>query len=164
MHNGVDFAGSEGGIFSVYDGTVAAAGTHDSMGNYVKIVHNFEGENFWSIYMHMKRKPMVSGGAAVAQGQQIGLIGSTGMSTAPHLHFEMRGPGSHIVQKGNWKDHYGTHGPDWRPNPEVAEYFGLSKTCEELAADPESAVVPANEPFTETELEEWDDLHESEQA
>ena len=85
MHQGVDYAVPYGApIFAVADGLVQFAGRHGGHGNYVKLAH---GGNLATGYAHMSRI-LVGAGARVAQGQIIGYVGSTGLSTGPHLHFE----------------------------------------------------------------------------
>ena len=86
MHAGIDFKANYGQpIYAVTDGTVAFAGRHGGHGNYVKLTH---GGGLGTGYAHMSRIA-VSAGQRVRRGQVIGYVGSTGLSTGPHLHYEM---------------------------------------------------------------------------
>lgn len=86
FHKGMDFGVAYGSpIVASTDGTVAFAGWHGGHGKYVKLNH---GGGLATGYAHMSRivaKP----GQRVSQGQVIGYVGSTGMSTGPHLHYEV---------------------------------------------------------------------------
>ncbi len=85
-HRAVDYAAASGSpIRSVGTGQVVHAGWNGSYGNFVSIRHN---ETFTTNYAHMS-KIYVSYGQRVEQGEYIGAVGSTGLSTGPHLHFEM---------------------------------------------------------------------------
>ena len=87
MHSGIDIGGAAGqSIVAVASGTVAVATMNSSYGNYVMINH---GNGTASLYAHLSSLA-VSAGQTVSQGQVIGYCGSTGWSTGPHLHFEMR--------------------------------------------------------------------------
>ena len=86
MHAGVDFGAAYGSpIYAVGDGTVTIAGWHGGHGNYVRLEH---GGGFGTGYGHMSRIA-VSPGSRVRAGQVIGYVGSTGLSTGPHLHYEL---------------------------------------------------------------------------
>ncbi len=86
MHGGVDFGAAWGSpIFAVSDGIVAYAGRHGGHGNYVRLEH---GGGLGTGYAHMSRFA-VSPGSQVRAGQVIGYVGSTGLSTGPHLHYEV---------------------------------------------------------------------------
>ena len=83
-HNGVDLAAGAGtAIYATKSGTVTTALSSDIWGNYVVINH---GDGFSSLYAHMQGL-IVKAGDYVKQGQTIGYVGSTGLSTGPHLHF-----------------------------------------------------------------------------
>ena len=83
-HNGVDLAAGAGtAIYATKSGTVTTALRSDIWGNYVVINH---GDGFSSLYAHMQGL-IVKAGDYVKQGQTIGYVGSTGLSTGPHLHF-----------------------------------------------------------------------------
>lgn len=83
-HQGVDLAANAGTpIYASRGGTVTSATFSNSAGYYVTINH---GDGFSSIYMHMTNY-VVSAGQSVSQGQVIGYVGSTGISTGNHLHF-----------------------------------------------------------------------------
>ncbi|MFI1060834.1 LysM peptidoglycan-binding domain-containing M23 family metallopeptidase [Streptomyces spororaveus] len=86
-HTGVDFIASMGTtVKAVGAGTVVSAGWSGSYGNEVVIRH---ADGKYSQYAHMSQLS-VSSGQSVTAGQAIGLSGSTGNSTGPHLHFEIR--------------------------------------------------------------------------
>lgn len=86
-HTGVDFAASSGtSVKAIGAGTVVSAGWSGSYGNEVVIQHT---DGTYSQYAHLSSLS-VSGGQSVTGGQQIGLSGSTGNSSGPHLHFEVR--------------------------------------------------------------------------
>jgi murein DD-endopeptidase MepM/ murein hydrolase activator NlpD len=86
MHAGLDFKATHGTpIHAVTDGVVQFAGRHGGHGNFVKLSH---GGGLATGYAHMSRIA-VSNGARVRRGQVIGYVGSTGLSTGPHLHYEM---------------------------------------------------------------------------
>lgn len=86
MHKGTDFRAAFGSpIYAVTDGRVVFAGWHGGHGNFVKLDH---GGGLGTGYAHMSRIA-VSSGAYVHRGQVIGYVGSTGLSTGPHLHYEM---------------------------------------------------------------------------
>lgn len=86
-HTGVDFAASSGtSVKAVGAGTVVSAGWSGAYGNEVVIQHT---DGTYSQYAHLSSLS-VSSGQSVSGGQQIGLSGSTGNSTGPHLHFEIR--------------------------------------------------------------------------
>lgn len=91
LHTGTDF--SAGGIngktvYAVKGGEVIYAAKHKAYGNFVIIDH---GAGVSSCYAHMQDGSLlVSVGSKVSQGQPIGKVGSTGYSTGPHLHFEIR--------------------------------------------------------------------------
>lgn len=86
MHAGIDFkAGYGTPIVAVSDGRVSAAGRSGGCGIAVRLEH---GGGLSTRYCHMSRMA-VSGGMSVRRGQVIGYVGSTGLSTGPHLHYEM---------------------------------------------------------------------------
>lgn len=86
MHQGTDYAAAYGTpIRAVTDGIVSFAGWHGGHGNMVQLKHP---SGLGTGYGHMSRIA-VAPGSRVAQGQVIGYVGSTGMSTGPHLHFEV---------------------------------------------------------------------------
>lgn len=86
MHAGIDFAASWGSpVYAATDGRVTFAGWHGGHGNYVRIDH---GGGIGTGYGHMSRIA-VAPGITVRRGQVIGYVGSTGLSTGPHLHYEM---------------------------------------------------------------------------
>lgn len=87
MHNGVDYGAPTGTpIWASKTGTVIFAGWKGGYGNTV-VIHHAGGVS--TLYAHMS-KLMVEDGSYVTQGEVIGLVGSTGWSTGPHLHFEVR--------------------------------------------------------------------------
>lgn len=91
FHAGIDISASSGTtIVAADDGTVITATYSSSYGNYVVISH---GNGMSTLYAHQS-KIAVSVGQAVTKGQTIGYVGSTGWSTGPHLHFEVRINGS----------------------------------------------------------------------
>jgi murein DD-endopeptidase MepM/ murein hydrolase activator NlpD len=86
MHKGVDFrAGYGTPILAVTDGVIAAAGWAGGYGKQVRISH---GGGVTTSYSHMSRI-VGEPGTPVRQGQLIGYVGSTGLSTGPHLHYEL---------------------------------------------------------------------------
>ena len=86
MHQGTDYGAAYGTpIRAVTDGVVDFAGWHGGHGNMVKLAH---AGGLGTGYAHMSRIA-VAPGARVVQGQVIGYVGSTGLSTGPHLHFEV---------------------------------------------------------------------------
>ncbi len=86
MHAGLDFAARFGSpIYAVNDGRVSIAGWHGGHGKYVRLEH---GGGLGSGYGHMSRIAVKSG-QQVRRGQVIGYVGSTGLSTGPHLHYEL---------------------------------------------------------------------------
>jgi murein DD-endopeptidase MepM/ murein hydrolase activator NlpD len=83
-HPGIDYAAPMGTpIYAVGDGTILNAEYKGGNGNYVKIKHN---ETYTTQYLHMSKfGPGIKAGARVKQGDVIGYVGSTGLSTGPHL-------------------------------------------------------------------------------
>ena len=88
MHTGTDFAAPTGTpIMASGDGKVVKAGWCGGGGNCVKIKHNTK---YQTVYAHMSKFGRgIKKGARVKQGQIIGYVGSTGLSTGPHLHYEV---------------------------------------------------------------------------
>jgi murein DD-endopeptidase len=85
-HKGVDFAVPNGTpVLAVGDGEVVQAKYSSGAGNYVAIRH---GRQYMTRYMHMSRL-LVKPGDKVKRGDRIGLSGSTGRSTGPHIHYEI---------------------------------------------------------------------------
>ena len=88
MHRGTDFAAPEGTpIMASGDGKIVRARWCGGGGNCIKIRHN---STYSTVYAHLKNFSRgIREGARVKQGQIIGYVGSTGMSTGPHLHYEV---------------------------------------------------------------------------
>lgn len=86
-HSGLDVAVSSGTpVRSSAPGVVAWARTGRSYGNYIMVVHS---GGYATLYAHLSRMD-VTADQFVSRGQQIGLSGNTGLSTGPHLHYEVR--------------------------------------------------------------------------
>ncbi|MGL6199575.1 MAG: murein hydrolase activator EnvC family protein [Lachnospiraceae bacterium] len=93
FHGGLDFAASSGTpVYAAEGGTVTTSRFSSTAGNYIIINH---GDGMQTVYMHMSAL-YVSEGATVSQGQNIGAVGTTGVSTGPHLHFEVRMNGTKV--------------------------------------------------------------------
>ncbi|MDX1369072.1 OapA family protein [Pseudomonas sp.] len=94
-HKGVDYAAARGTpIKAAGDGKIALAGRKGGYGNTVVLQH---GSRYRTLYAHMQgfAKGIRTGGN-VKQGQIIGYIGTTGLSTGPHLHYEFQVNGTHV--------------------------------------------------------------------
>ena len=97
FHMGIDLGASMGApVLAAGDGRIILQEYHWSYGNYVVIDH---GNGLSTVYAHMSAftKPF---GSVVKAGEQIGAIGTTGASTGPHLHFEVRVNGQHTQPRG----------------------------------------------------------------
>ena len=87
MHSGIDFGGGYGAaVYSAAGGTVISAGSKGSYGSTVVVDH---GGGLSTVYGHLSRIS-VSSGQTISPHQRVGSIGSSGLSTGPHLHFEVR--------------------------------------------------------------------------
>ena len=93
-HKGVDYAANTGSpVRATGDGTVSFAQYNGGCGNEVKIKHS---EDYETRYCHLDRfNPRTKVGRKVKQGQTIGYVGSTGLATGPHLHYEFNVNGKH---------------------------------------------------------------------
>ncbi len=93
-HYGTDYAAPTGTpVYSVADGRVVFSGRSGGGGNVIKIRH---ANGFMTEYLHLSRR-LVRVGQRVKQGQRIGLVGSTGLATGPHLDFR-------LLQHGRFKN------------------------------------------------------------
>jgi murein DD-endopeptidase MepM/ murein hydrolase activator NlpD len=93
MHRGVDFRAAHGTpIVAATDGRVTLAGWNGGYGRTVRINH---AGGLTTLYAHMSRMT-VKNGDQVRRGQVIGYVGSTGLSTGPHLHYELYRNGQHV--------------------------------------------------------------------
>ncbi|WP_265587352.1 M23 family metallopeptidase [Sphingomicrobium arenosum] len=97
MHKGIDFAATRGTpIQAAADGVVIRSGRAGGYGNQVRIRHE---DGTVTSYSHMARLS-VAAGTRVAQGDVIGTVGSTGLSTGPHLHYEVHQGGRAVDPRG----------------------------------------------------------------
>jgi murein DD-endopeptidase MepM/ murein hydrolase activator NlpD len=93
FHKGLDFAGKKGSeVIVVGDGVVTWAGKRSGYGNMIEVSH---GNGYVTRYGH-NQKHLVKVGDTVRKGQQIALMGSTGRSTGPHVHFEVMRDGKTV--------------------------------------------------------------------
>ena len=118
-HQGVDYGAPIGTpVRSVGDGTVIFAARSGGGGNVIKVRHN---STYQTAYKHLNGYARgIRSGVRVKQGQVIGYVGNTGMSTGPHLHFE-------FYQSGSYIDPLGKRFPSAEPVPsEHLTYFKSS--------------------------------------
>ena len=93
MHKGVDYAAGTGTpIMAAGDARVKSVGWHGGYGKAVELDH---GQGKTTFYAHMSRFAKIRPGQRITQGTVIGYVGSTGLSTGPHLHYEFRVNGAH---------------------------------------------------------------------
>jgi murein DD-endopeptidase MepM/ murein hydrolase activator NlpD len=93
FHHGVDYGAPIGTpVMAVADGTVTYVGEQGAAGNMIKLAH---GGGFESMYLHLSAMK-VRTGQKVDQGHVIGLVGSTGHSTGPHLDFRLKHKGKYV--------------------------------------------------------------------
>lgn len=125
MHQGIDWAAPRGTLVrAAGDGVVVEAGRHGSYGHYVRIDH---GGTVETAYAHLLRyASKLRPGRIVRQGDEVGLVGSTGRATGPHLHYEVVVAGHRIDPlvfapaapeqaedfAGSVGDEFGIGGPD----------------------------------------------------
>ena len=94
MHTGIDWAAPNGTpVIAAAAGRVVEAGPRGEYGNAILIDH---GGNWYTFYSQLSRFADIQPGACVAAGAEIAYVGSTGLSSGPHLHFEVRHNGKHL--------------------------------------------------------------------
>ena len=89
-HKGIDIVLKDSSIPAVTGGEVIASGYNSSMGNYITIK---DSNGYKHTYMHMASKPKYKTGSYVPEGSTIGIMGSTGISTGDHLHYQVQDSG-----------------------------------------------------------------------
>ena len=92
QHYGVDFATASGTpVRAADDGVALAAGWHYGYGNYLLLYHGKTGDgaSVVTLYTHFRAPSPLAVGMTVNAGDEVGLAGTTGVSTGPHLHFEL---------------------------------------------------------------------------
>jgi murein DD-endopeptidase MepM/ murein hydrolase activator NlpD len=93
-HKGVDYGGNTGDpVMATADGKVTFVGRQHQYGKVITLQH---GQKYTTLYAHLSRfAKNIRSGSTVTQGQVIGYVGTTGLSTGPHLHYEFRVNGVH---------------------------------------------------------------------
>lgn len=137
LHTGTDYAAADGTpISAVADGRVTFAGHSGGYGGLVVIEHTIDGKRVATAYAHMWPDGIhVTTGQTVRAGEHIGDVGSSGYSTAAHLHLEVR-PGGVAVDADAWlaeHDPEGLDAPDASPDP----------ACDRVPADSALAAADA---------------------
>ena len=92
LHGGIDVPGPEGrSLQAIADGEVTHVAYSATAGYNIQIKHTdvINGGDMWTRYLHMKESSPLANGAKVRAGDIVGLLGNTGSSTGPHLHFEI---------------------------------------------------------------------------
>lgn len=106
LHAGVDLAAPAGTpVLATAPGRVTVVASTGGLGNHIAISHLVDGAVMASVYGHLRDGGVhVAVGDTVTAGQQIGDVGSTGNSTGPHLHFELRpgGPNRPAIDPSKW--------------------------------------------------------------
>ena len=93
FHTGIDVAAEEGAsVHAVYPGTVEETGESDTYGNYIKVRHS---SRLVTVYSHCS-KILAEEGNVVRAGERIAEVGSTGVSTGPHVHLELMVDGCYV--------------------------------------------------------------------
>ena len=93
FHRGIDIAAETGiPVYAAAAGMVAETGYHEKAGNYILIAHS---DSFATFYSQLS-EILVHTGDRVTAEVRIGLVGSSGLSTGPHLHFELRLSGEYL--------------------------------------------------------------------
>ncbi len=118
-HRGIDFGAPSGtNIPSPIDGSVTLNNYEaDGFGNYIKIKDN---NNMTHIFGHMRSRSSLAIGNKVSVGDSVGLIGSTGTSTGPHLHYEIRDANSKSYNPSDYFSSNGiSYGPYENTNPTI---------------------------------------------
>ena len=99
-HNGLDYAASLGTpVLAAHVGAVQTGSDPAGYGNYVRVV----GARMTTLYAHLSQIT-VTAGQRVQAGEQLGLVGSTGNSTGPHLHFGLKIAGMRNAAYRDWID------------------------------------------------------------
>lgn len=99
-HSGVDMACPQGTpVYAALGGTVTSVGYNNVYGNYIIVTHH---SGYKTLYGHLS-KQLVTRGKWVDTNSRIGLVGSTGLSTGPHLHFTVYKFGKTVNPAGLWK-------------------------------------------------------------
>jgi hypothetical protein len=116
LHTGTDFAAPAGSpVMAIADGRVVNTSWNVAYGNQIIVVHTIDGQTVASQYAHLQDGGThVRAGDTVTAGQHIGDIGSTGYSTGPHLHLEIRPGGANgtAVDPERWLAQHGAEGID----------------------------------------------------
>jgi hypothetical protein len=121
MHAGMDMGAKTGTpVYATGDGFIRRARVAGGYGNLVEMLHGFGYETRFG---HLSRI-LVSEGQFVRRGQMVGLVGSTGRSTAPHLHYEVRINGAPVQPAGYMQIVFNQQ-PDWN----AVRYAAVMKTA-----------------------------------
>uniref|UniRef100_UPI0037C5BB6E M23 family metallopeptidase n=1 Tax=Nesterenkonia ebinurensis TaxID=2608252 RepID=UPI0037C5BB6E len=144
LHAGTDWAAPDGTpLFAVADGRVLSASYTEARGGVIVLEHTVGAQTVTSTYVHMWEHGIhVSDGETVSAGQHIGDVGSSGRSTGPHLHLEIRpgGQDAETTDPEQWllnQDAEGITGGDQAPVTET-----------EPGCEPDASEAGEPEPFT----------------
>ena len=146
MHSGMDFRARQGTpIYAATDGRVEFAGRNGGYGNYVRLRH---AGSLGTGYAHMSRIA-VNRGQQVKRGQVIGYVGSTGLSTGPHLHYEMY-RGSQKVDPASVKfvtraQLEGRELEEFRAQLKILQHVEPGAALASLGPDPDAVEAPVRE-------------------
>lgn len=139
FHGGTDFAAASGtAILAAADGVVVLTGYLGGWGNLIVIEHTVDGGRVATAYAHMwDNGTHVVRGQQVMAGDHIGDVGSTGRSTGPHLHFEVRpgGWGQPTIDSLEWLYQHNAEG--------LRDYTRAGYTCQSETPEPTPSPTPS---------------------
>lgn len=136
FHNGIDLKGSTGiSCYAVASGKVLISKFHTGLGNYLVIQHN----GFLTLYAHLSKLGKAVGSVVLA-GDIVGYLGTTGASTGPHLHFEVR-KGNYGTDKTFWGMVNGKYPNAVDPEPLILIEEEYVKVLREKTSNPQGWIA-----------------------